>query len=82
MRWRVITCVSLAALAALVIAAPAHAQACGEAWEICVDLGSGAQLVIERRWSFGELFVGLTMLALTLVSVLRWFYDLARENVK
>lgn len=63
---------------ALLLWSVAPAAACTEAWEECVTLTNGT-LIIERRISFGELFVGLSMLAVFAVLTLRWLFDLARE---
>lgn len=43
-----------------------------------VTLGSGTQLLIERSWSWGELFVGLAALALAAWVALDWARQRAR----
>lgn len=40
------------------------------------SLDSGDQLWIERRWTWGELFTGLAVVALAAILALRWVYDL------
>lgn len=39
------------------------------------SLDSGDQLWIERRWTWGELFTGLAVVALAAILALRWVYD-------
>lgn len=71
-------CCAVVVALMLLLWAVAPAAACTEAWEECVTLTNGT-LIIERRISFGELFVGLSMLAVFAVLTLRWLFDLARE---
>jgi len=43
-------------------------------------LDSGNTLIVERRWTFGELGIFLAILANTAVNGLRWIYEITRRE--
>ncbi len=48
-------------------------------FESSVELTSGDCLIVERRWGYGEAFVGVAVIALAGVFGLRWIYDMVRQ---
>jgi hypothetical protein len=47
-----------------------------------ITLDSGNTLIIERRWTFGELADFLAIVAFMALYGLRWMYDIARREVR
>lgn len=47
-----------------------------------VTLDSGNTLIIERRWTFGELAIFLAIVAFTALWSLRWIYEIAKREVR
>ncbi len=47
-----------------------------------VTLDSGNTLIIERRWTFGELADFLAIIGFTALWCLRWIYEIAKREVR
>lgn len=53
------------------------------AWQVVVTLpASGAAVLIERRWTFGEEAIFLALVGLGALVGLRWIYDLTRQEAR
>jgi hypothetical protein len=52
------------------------------AYVTAITLDSGNQLVIERRWTFGELGIFLAVVANAALYGLHWIYEITRREAR